>query len=695
MSDEQRDPEVISASNGLNASTGDYFFPPRTLDEMAAVALAEYDEIVAQRAGAKPTKEHLFKDHVDELRWRHDNVTAETYAPVAGVEPKNLNETGWGVIFPAGNDPKVLEIRNALEPLLKLRQRQALEGHGKEHYYREFIGDKGYSPGWTKIQFLEDNNASYGPADPENVPYYLLIVGDPDTIPYSFQYQLDVQYAVGRIYFDTVAEYEQYARSVVRAESEEVTLPRRAVLFGVRNDDDPSTELSARLLVTPLARELDAGQEPFIKRGMPRCEVQTIMGAEATKERLLDLIGSREPPPALLFTASHGAAFNKGDSRMEPHQGALVCQDWPGPKVWGRTRPIPQEHYLAGDDLGDDVNLLGMIAFHFACFGAGTPEKDDFSYTKSMPIAPHSFVARLPQRMLGLPRGGVLAVVGHVERAWDYSFKWGAGGSQTQTFRSTMLQLMDGYPVGAAMEFINQRYAQMSTEITDYEHKVRGGLDPDKYKLVGMWAANNDARSYVVLGDPAVKIVRAGTGRVGPERPAVETLVVNSAAAPPRPEPHTAAPPEPRPEGEAEPAAVRPASAHAAASDCDLSAAHEGAKANVQELIDECVARLRRALSDTVSGDAGVKVLTYAGDDLKAVAREGARQEDAAELLALTHVEANGNTTVCVPRSGGELDPQTWRIHKESVEQALAHRAEMVRALGGALADLIEKLKPL
>src|SRR5205823_1450881 len=161
---------------------------------------------------------------------------------------------------------------------------------------------------------------------------YLLIVGDPETIPYEFQYGLDVQYAVGRVFFDTPAEYAFYAGSVVEAETVAPALPRRAVFFGVKNADDPATAQSADLLVRPLVDRLSSALKTW--------ETRTLVEGDATKANLAGLFGGGQAP-ALLFTASHGMVFPLNDPRQVPHQGAILCQDWPGPEDWGR-RPIPE-----------------------------------------------------------------------------------------------------------------------------------------------------------------------------------------------------------------------------------------------------------------------------------------------------------------------------------------------------------------
>jgi hypothetical protein len=433
--------------------------------------------------------------HLAELKWRVAQ-SAANFGVAEGVDPKDIAQTGWAVIFPAATDQA---IKDALGELLAHRKAQANRLKAR---YHEYVGPTGFQPGDTKNTFLARLGAGPGPVDPDVVPYYLLIVSAPDTIPYSFQAQLDVAYAVGRIHFDALEDYARYAHSIVQAERDGLCLPRRATFFGVSNRNDSATSRTATELVSPLAEQVQADQ--------PAWSISTVLGEAATKARLAQLMGGEETP-ALLFTACHGIGFNLRDPRQYQQQGALVCQDWPGP-IEARGRSLSAEWYLAAEDVMDDAQPFGTIAFHFACFGAGTPQFDEFAHLREgvrerSQVAPASFVAGLPKRLLAHPRGGALAVISHIERVWTTSFTWERTGGQLMVFRSALKRLMEGHPVGSALEFFNQRYAELSTVLSSELEEAKFGKQLDPLALSKMWIAHNDARGYAVVGDPAVRLM--------------------------------------------------------------------------------------------------------------------------------------------------------------------------------------------
>ncbi len=407
--------------------------------------------------------------------------------PVHGIDPEQLAEAGWAVLFGAGVE---LRIREALRPLLRLRKNQAGE------LYREIQLPSDPSA----LDFLCEHQVAFGPAVPRKLPYYLLLVGDPEQIPFEFQYRLDIQYAVGRIHLETCEGYERYANSVVQAE-QSTDKQRPAVFWGTQIEGDDSSQWMMRGLVEPLVSSLRAGREAATQ-GLYQVE-QAPDGRKATLARLL----GREVP-AFLFTASHGMLFSHSPRRRREAQGALLCEDWRPGQV-----PVPQQAFFAAEDLEDEANLAGLILFHFACFSTGCSRHDPF---ERGPVgagrlqSERSFVARLTQRLLA---HGAQAVVGHIDRAFSTSFTWEEEGDQTRVFASMLRQLLAGHRLGHATETVNTRYAEYAAELNPLLlQRPREGT-PSAELLRKLHRATLDARNYLVIGDPAVRLVGAKVRR--------------------------------------------------------------------------------------------------------------------------------------------------------------------------------------
>jgi hypothetical protein len=662
--------------NGIDASTGgpmDDF--PITTDMIAKVA-----------RGQKISPEEL-KDA--KMKKALSNQAAH-FGVAEGIDNTDLSQTGWGLVFPASLPKKSVDaIKEAMKPLLDLRKSQA--GAVDESFYKEFIGEeKGLKNGESKNDFLKRYGRGPGPADPASgVPYYMLLVGSPETIPYTFQYQLDVQYGVGRLYFDKLEDYYRYATSVVEAEKKKLARAKQAAFFGVANPDDRATAMSAEHLIKPLASQMKGQYKDW--------KVDVIAPEKATKANLANYMGGKDTP-AVLFTASHGMNFKVDDPRLLRHTGALLCQDWPGPKA---RVPVKEEAYFSADDIAADADVFGMFAFVFACFGGGIPKSDNFyrqAFGQQKDIAPYAFVSQLPLKLLAHPKGGALGVFAHVERAWGSSIVWDGAVADVETFDSTLDALLNGKPAGAATEYFNERYAEISTMLTEELDQTTPD-NQDDVKLAGMWTSNNDARNYSFIGDPAVRLAVGDKETAKAARESLGSIVTKAGEAAAAvgafqsdvvdrtPAAKAAAAGGPKENfgigdfltGKKEAAA--PAAEGAVAPTASVNTA-------LKNFMDKLGDYLSKALDDATS----LEVTTYVAEDMSNVKYDSGKFVGA-RMRAVTRVSIDGDTLVCIPEVDGEVDTAVWNIHLEMVKQAQASRAELMNTIVGAAASIANIVK--
>lgn len=128
-----------------------------------------------------------------------------------------------------------------------------------------------------------------------------------------------------------------------------------------------------------------------------------------------------------------------------------------------------------------------------------------------VPPATKPFVADLAKRLLGHPDGGALAVIGQIASTWTSSILWRElKEPQIKGFEGAVTALLSGKPVGVAMEAFAERYAELSADLDQELQLIRTGMrKEDENYLANVWTACNDAQSYIVLGDPAVRLAFA------------------------------------------------------------------------------------------------------------------------------------------------------------------------------------------
>jgi hypothetical protein len=420
-----------------------------------------------------------------------------TRAIVEDRDPNKLEEAGWGILYgPTVSD----EVKAALEPLLQLRKAEA------GTLYRDFAGTRAYRPGESVRQWLKRQNVGFAVVNPElGVPLYIhiLIVASPQDIPFEFQYLLDTYWNVGRLYFDDgdASKYAAYARQVVRYEKAQTVLhAKRMAVFATANPGDRATNFFHNQVAKPFA-EGSTGVPPVgQKQGFT---IDKLLRDDASKANLIDLLTGRRDSgrPALLLSGSHGVFANATVPDRLDKIGAIVTQEWePGQSLSGSTT-------FSAQDLAETGGVDGLVHFFFACYSGGCPDFDTYQREPDgsrKRLLDQTIVARLPQTMLAT---GGLAVIAHIDRAFACSFQNDRSGPQTQDMHGVLTRIMKGFRLGQALDNFNLRWAILSAELSGLlrSREIDPASVPDDL-LANCWLTRDDARNYLLLGDPAVRL---------------------------------------------------------------------------------------------------------------------------------------------------------------------------------------------
>jgi hypothetical protein len=409
----------------------------------------------------------------------------------------NPLEVGWALLLPP-RSRETEAIEAALKPLVLHRKGQVI--------YSPIPFDSCPPDAWIRDKYNQMDSR----------PYYVLLAGSVQDIPFRFQYNFDVSAAVGRLSLNTIEDYSAYAIKVVEFETrDKLSVARRAVVFATEHpssQDGGATYLSRYFMAEPLADMITKKGIPVTKLlGIDNNDNQKPANLNNLKEALQETQGLF---PALVYTATHGLGvpgYGKEDEEIRRRmQGALVCQDYDG-----------QDGVFSEDHVPNGSFLHGSIVCTFACYSAGTPARSDFFHwlhdPRLLTCRPiKDFVAALPIRMLAHPQGP-LAYLGHIDPSFGLSFtgpdqnignrSW---GSRMGPFRDAVKLLLDGATIGYAADSINATYSQLSVSLANDEDDFRANPNkahesPWRGELVNKWIARNDMQNFVVLGDPAVK----------------------------------------------------------------------------------------------------------------------------------------------------------------------------------------------
>jgi len=327
----------------------------------------------------------------------------------------------------------------------------------------------------------------------ECIPYYLLICGSPDEVPWELQYILNAHYAVGRLHLSgpSLDNYVNALRSEWKASGADV---RKTLVWAVNQGGDDITSLMRNLIAATIYSKLS--HDADLSAG-----VGFIDGAPAaTAAELASALSAAKP--AVVVTTSHGQTYPLDNMEALANQlGLLVDQNYAS---------------VQANDLLRNWQPAGAVWYAHACCSAGASARTSFSglteegsevdrILKGVAQVGNK-VAPLPTALLGAANP-LRAFIGHIEPTFDWTLRNpDTNQSLTSSLEEALYnELYQPSPVGYAFRRWYDRLASLYTSY-DQELLAFGRGDNTRAAMLKDLLAARDVQSTVLLGDPTATL---------------------------------------------------------------------------------------------------------------------------------------------------------------------------------------------
>ena len=472
---------------GKKRLTGDLIFEPIERKELGIGVHEDYEK----------TKEST-KGFDDTLKTFATTRGVIEHQP--GIDIGDPLQMGWTYLIHE-DEPLFGDIIETIRPLAEHR---GMNRPDKPLIFTSYTNDDYLT--WMSKTLVRDP-VTFKPA-----PHYIMIIGNPDLIPFKFQAALSTRSCVGRLDIDSKEDLKTYVDKVIRIENSQQPYVTDETIFFATDEginkkgcSDP-TFYSHHYLSKPLSKYVQ-NQIQF--------KTNEIMAEKATKKNLLDVLGRSKP--SLIFTASHGTSpYGESADVQKKYTGAIVCQGY-------RESGDEDDSLITEDDIPIDRPFVeGSVFIQFGCFGYGTPaitEVANWNYENGkwdgLQLAKKNYISPIQKKLLFNPNGP-LAFIGHVDVAMLNSFTDPKNPLPEAEYAPmidpyfTMLNnLLRGDPVGLALSGISQKFGSANNQFVQlYNSHNLGLMEEDLYyeQLADTYLERVDAGNFMIGGDPAARM---------------------------------------------------------------------------------------------------------------------------------------------------------------------------------------------